>query len=127
MGEKYSYYHCQNRNCSARVTVPKEQLEADFRQYLQRLRPNEDYVKLFRESVVSVYRSKFEESLVLRGKLESDLQKRREDKWKLNETFAVHREVWTFAENLLLNAAGVWNQSSVEQRQRLQQVLFPKA
>src|SRR5208283_3187331 len=35
-------------------------------------------------------------------------------------------EVLDFAENLLLNAAGVWNQSSLEQKQRLQQVLFPK-
>jgi hypothetical protein len=34
-------------------------------------------------------------------------------------------ELLDFAENLLLNAAGVWNQSGLEQKQRLQQVLFP--
>lgn len=35
-------------------------------------------------------------------------------------------EVLDFAENLFLNAAGMWNQSSLEQKQRLQQVLFPQ-
>lgn len=30
-----------------------------------------------------------------------------------------------FAENLLLNAAGVWQESSLDHKQRLQQVLFP--
>ncbi len=31
-----------------------------------------------------------------------------------------------FAENLLLDAAGTWDQSGLEQKQRLQQVLFPR-
>ncbi len=35
-------------------------------------------------------------------------------------------ELLDFAENLLLNAAGAWNQSGLEQKQRLQQVLFPQ-
>ena len=34
-------------------------------------------------------------------------------------------KVLDFAENLLLNTAGVWLQCSLEQKQRLQQVLFP--
>jgi hypothetical protein len=33
--------------------------------------------------------------------------------------------VLDFAEDLLLNAAGVWEQCSLDQKQRLQQVLFP--
>jgi uncharacterized protein YPO0396 len=35
-------------------------------------------------------------------------------------------KVLDFAENLLLNAAEVWRQCSLEQKQRLQQALFPK-
>ncbi|HEX6503236.1 MAG TPA: recombinase family protein [Terriglobales bacterium] len=35
-------------------------------------------------------------------------------------------QVLDFGENLLLNAAGVWQRSSLEQKQRLQQVLFPR-
>lgn len=34
-------------------------------------------------------------------------------------------KVLDFAENLLLNTAGVWQRCSLEQKQRLQQVLFP--
>ena len=36
-------------------------------------------------------------------------------------------KVLDFAENLLLNPAGVWQCCSLEQKQRLQQVLFPQA
>ena len=35
-------------------------------------------------------------------------------------------KVLDFAENLLLDTAGVWQRCSLEQKQRLQQVLFPK-
>ena len=35
-------------------------------------------------------------------------------------------ELLDFSENLLLNAAGAWKQSGLEQKQRLQQVLFPQ-
>jgi len=34
--------------------------------------------------------------------------------------------VLEFSEKLLLNAAGVWEQASLDQKQRLQQVLFPR-
>jgi hypothetical protein len=35
-------------------------------------------------------------------------------------------KVLDFAENLLLNSAGVWQNAWLEQKQRLQQVLFPQ-
>jgi hypothetical protein len=35
-------------------------------------------------------------------------------------------ELLDFSENLLVNAAGAWDRSPLEQKQRLQQVLFPK-
>ena len=35
-------------------------------------------------------------------------------------------ELLDFSEKLLLNAAGAWKQSGLEQKQRLQQVLFPQ-
>ncbi len=31
-----------------------------------------------------------------------------------------------FSENLLLNATGTWSESGLEQKQRLQQILFPQ-
>ena len=162
-GAKFAYYHCQNKDCTGRVSVPTERMEADFIAFLQQLRPNPEYLKVFRETVVVVYKAKFNESLTMRDKLERDLRNRRDDKWKLNETFAAYprefgvddyrqmkeaieqdiltlemkindarqdeidiEELLDFAETLLLNAAGAWNQSGLEQRQRLQQVLFPQ-
>ena len=162
-GEKYPYYHCQNRKCAARISIPKERLEADFMAYIQQLKPNSEYLRVFREAVITAYKSKFNEALVLRDTLERELRQKRENKWKLNEAFIYHRDVikpdeyremkealaqdiltlemkvneahqdeieieelLDFSENLLLNAAGTWNQSGLEQKQRLQQVLFPE-
>ena len=130
--------------------------------YLHKLRPNPGYLRVFRETVVVVYESKFADSLALREKLERELREKRDSKRKLNEAFiyrkaiseADHRqmketleqeiltlemkieearqdeielnELLDFSENLLLNAAGAWNQSGLEQKQRLQAVLFPE-
>jgi site-specific DNA recombinase len=161
-GQKYAYYHCQHEKCPSQVRISNERLELDFKVYVQQLRPNPEYLRLFRESVIVAYETKFAESLELREKLERELRDKRESKRKLNEAFiyrnaidegnyrqmkeALEQEILTlelkinearqeeieinelldFAENLLLNAAGVWNQSGLEQKQRLQQVLFPK-
>ena len=86
-GEKYPYYHCQNKKCEARVSVPKERLEGDFIGFVQKLRPTPEYVKAFREGVICAYKTRFTESLALRDDLERQLRKRREDKWKLNDAF----------------------------------------
>jgi hypothetical protein len=143
------------------VRVSNECLESAFKAYVHQLRPNTEYLKIFRESIVVAYENKFAQSLELREKLERELREKRESKRKLNEAFiyrnaigeqdyremkeALEQEILTlelkvnearqeemeidelldFAENLLLNAAGVWNQSGLEQKQRLQQVLFP--
>jgi site-specific DNA recombinase len=161
-GERYSYYHCQNKNCTAPVRVAKSRLEAEFKTFLHQLKPNVEYTRVFRQSVILVYRDKYNESLAVREKLERDLKSKREDKWKLNEAYiyrraitendfremkeALEQEILTlemkvnearqdefeieelldFSENLLLNAASLWNQSGLEQKQRLQQVLFPE-
>ena len=161
-GGKYPYYHCQNKKCAARVSVPKERLESGFMAYMQQLKPNSEYLKVFREAVIAAYKNKFNEALALRDTLERELRQKRDNKWKLNDAFiyrnaigeddyrqmkeALEQDILTlemkvnearqeeieieelldFAENLLLNAAGTWNQSGLEQKQRLQQVLFPE-
>lgn len=86
-GEKYAYYHCQNKKCESPVRVPSDQLEGGFRSYVERLRPNQDYLKLFRAAVIDVYEAKFSESLQMREKLERELREKRESRRKLNEAF----------------------------------------
>jgi site-specific DNA recombinase len=161
-GEKYAYYNCQNKKCLARVSVPGSRLESDFFNYLLKLKPNADYLKAFRETVVPVYESRFQESLAMKETLERDLRLKRDQRKKLNDAFVYDKaidastyrqmkeaneqeslilelkinevreeeieieELLDFSDNLLMNAAGTWNQSGLEQKQRLQQVLFPK-
>ena len=161
-GEKYAYYHCQNKKCSSPVRVSKQRLESDFVPFVRQLRPNAEYLPVFRESVIAVYEKKFAESLEMRDALERQLRQKQESKRKLNEAFiyrsaisegdyrqmkeAVEQEILTlemkvneakqeeieidqlldFSENLLLNAAGMWSESGLEHKQRLQQILFPQ-
>jgi site-specific DNA recombinase len=86
-GQKYAYYHCQNKKCPSAVRASNERLESGFRTYVQQLRPNSAYLTIFRESVIVAYETKFAESLELRGKLERELREKRESKRKLNEAF----------------------------------------
>lgn len=86
-GEKYAYYHCQNKKCLSPIRAPKERLEFDFLNYLRQLRPNPDYLRIFRETVVAVYESKLADSLAMRNKLEGELAEKRNSKRKLNEAF----------------------------------------
>ncbi len=50
-------------------------------------------LELFRVSVVAVHKDRFKESLELRGKLERDLQEKRDQKWKLNEAFVYRKAI----------------------------------
>lgn len=86
-GGKYPYYHCQNKKCAARVSVPKERLESGFMAYMQHLKPNSEYLKVFREAVIAAYKNKFNEALALRDTLERELRQKRDNKWKLNDAF----------------------------------------
>lgn len=162
-GEKYAYYHCQNKKCLSRVSAPKEAVETDFVDFLRLLRPEPHYLRLFRETVVLVYERKGHETIAQRNMLERELQQKREDRRRLNEAYIYRRreiteadyrelkeaieqdilalemkisdaaeeeleigELLDFSENLLLDAAAVWNRSELGTKQRLQQVLFPQ-
>ena len=161
-GEKYAYYHCQNKKCPSQVRVSKHDLESEFNRFLRQLRPNSSYLPVFRESVTAAYEKKFAESLEIRDALERELRQKVVNKRKLNDAYiyrsaiseadyrqmkeALEQEILTlemkvnearqeeidiqqlldFSENLLLNAAGTWSESGLEQKQRLQQVLFPQ-
>lgn len=88
-GKRYPY-NCQNKKCHSKVSVPKEALEKHFVDFLQQLRPNPKYLKLFRESATLVYKHKFEEFLDSRQRLERELRMTKGKKRSLNEAFIYH-------------------------------------
>ncbi|MBI5072146.1 recombinase zinc beta ribbon domain-containing protein [Candidatus Falkowbacteria bacterium] len=61
-GGRYAYYHCKKRGCQLYgKTIPKEDLEADFIALLERVKPTEDAIKLFREIALDKWETKHKE------------------------------------------------------------------
>ena len=159
--QRYAYYRCRNSKCLS-VKVRKDQFEREFVQFLSGLRPKTEYVRLFREIVVDVWKSKQTETKaastaiqkqiddiedkrqrrleahVYQKTLDADLYRREDD--RLSQEIAIARMelheaqieqiniegVLGFAETIILDASRLWIEGNLDQRQRLQMVLFPK-
>jgi hypothetical protein len=159
--KRYGYYRCHAQACRA-VNVARATLENAFIEYLVRLTPRPEYMALFREIVLDVWRERHAEAAEARKRLDARLTELRRRKDQLDETFifqhAIDRPTYdrlrdklaedtalaemacndarideldiegvlAFAEHLLLNVARMWTEASLDQKQRLQRVLFPK-
>lgn len=109
-GGKYGYYHCPvPAGCKA-TRVRREVLEKDFFQLLGELRPAPAYFDLFRAVVLDTRKKSQKEVVARRAALidEIDIE-----------------AVLAFAEHLALRADRLWMAASLDERQRLQKVLFP--
>lgn len=62
-GRLYAYYRCRRRGCLA-VKVPRAELEQQFVTSLAKLRPRPEYLRLFREIALDVWREKQAETKV---------------------------------------------------------------
>ena len=137
-------------------------MERGFVDYLTHLQPKPEYMKLFREIVLDVWKQKQAEAttrtVALQQRIET-LHKREErldeafvyeqsidratyekQKDKLREEIALAEmdahaarldeldveAVLEFAEHAVLNAARLWTEFTLEQKQRFQNVLFPQ-
>ncbi len=159
--DRYAYYRCPNSLCKA-VNVRKEVLESKFLDLLEQLQPNPEYMGLFKEIVLDVWRNRQVEVRKIRTKLEDRTEELQERKNRLFEAFVyektINQETYQeqldrlneqitlvqtelhdaeldvldvegvlgFAEHLLTNAARLWSEFRLDQKQRFQHVLFPK-
>ena len=158
-GVRYSYYHCPKCGKVRERTVD---LERQFAEYLERLQPKAQYVKLLNEIVLDTWKTKQAEALAMTTAVDHQLTELRERKDKLVEAFIYQKAidqdtyqrqldklteeitlaemaandakleafdveaVLNFSEHVILNAARLWTEFSLEQKQRLQRVLFPE-
>ena len=77
---RYPYYRCRTRGCLA-VKLSKEAFEGEFLEFLNGLRPKPEFVRLFREIVLDVWKQKRAEKRAARVQLErriEDLEERRD-------------------------------------------------
>lgn len=153
----YAYYHCQD-GC---IRETKDVMEALFADFMRTLQPNAGYMRLYREVVMDVWRTKQGDSQKAQGVVSRKINQLRENKSKLEEAFVYQRAidaetykamrskltedltlaemelrdaqseeieietVLDYAEMVLTNASNLWKSAPAEQKQRLQQVLFP--
>lgn len=157
---RYAYYRCQNRSCKA-VNVRREEMERLFVGFLSQLQPKPEYLRLFGEIIIDVWKEKQAQATALHEaakRRSNDLLGRKqrlfetfaykdaidqrtyeEQRDKLNEEIALAeleerdtrieemdvQAAVSFGEFVLLNAPRLWMELPLEQKQRLQQVLFP--
>ena len=153
-----AYYHCQD-GC---VREPKDAMEAQFVEFMQKLQPNAGYMRLYREVVLDVWQKKQGDSQQVQSVISRKIAQLRENKTKLQEAFIYQKTIQTdtynemraklaedlalaemelreaqaeeieieavldFAQAVLTNASNLWKAAPAEQKQRLQQVLFPE-
>jgi site-specific DNA recombinase len=91
-GRRYGYYHCRTRACLA-VNVARTTFTNEFVEYLVRLTPCPEYLVLFREVVLEVWRDRHAEAAEARKRLDARLTELRQRKDQLDETFIFRRAI----------------------------------
>jgi site-specific DNA recombinase len=158
---RYAYHRCQNRNCKS-VNARREDMERLFVDFLGQLQPKSEYIRLFGEIIIDVWKQKQEQAIILHKAALRRVRELQESKQRLVEAFVYRREIdrvtyqeqldklneeialseiaerdtrideldvqaaVSHGEFLLLNAPRLWMESSLEQKQRLQEVFFPR-
>lgn len=159
--KRYPYYRCHNGKCNG-VKIRREELESSFVKYLENLQPKTEYIALFNEIVLDVWKEKQVLAIARHKALQRQLEELQGRKDKLVDAFVYRKEidqgtyqeqldkvneaitlaemelndakldeldveaVLNFSQHLILNAARLWTEFSLEQKQRFQKILFPQ-
>jgi site-specific DNA recombinase len=91
-GKRYPYYHCQNVKCKA-VTIPTQALESAFTALLERLQPKPEYVRLFKEIILEVWRQRQKESLAAASAVQRKVEELEARLERLHEAFLHERSI----------------------------------
>ena len=82
----YANYRCQNKQCKA-VSATKADLERGFIEFLERMQPKPEYVKLFNAIVLDVWKEKQAQTFTLNVSLRQHLDDLNRRKDRLEEAF----------------------------------------
>ncbi len=143
------------------MNTRREEVEWRFIEFLEQLKPKPEYLHLFGEIIVDVWKEKQAQVVAVHDALLRRLADLKKDKQLLMQAFVYKRTLdphtyqdesdrlneqitlaemeaedarldqldveaaVEFAQYVLLNAARIWSESSPEQKQRLQKLIFP--
>lgn len=89
--QRYAYYRCY-KNCPG-VNLTKERLEQSFLAFLERLQPRREYLKLFKEAVLSVWHEKQAGAVTLTTSIESRLKTLADRRQTLQDAFIYEKRI----------------------------------
>jgi len=89
---KYGYYHCPNQACRSR-NIPRQELESEFLKLIEQLQPKADYLNLFREIVLDVWKDRQKETIKLVSTLESRVGELKAKRQQLIEAFVYRQSI----------------------------------
>lgn len=92
-GRKYGYYHCPSGARCKTIKVRREVLEEDFIHLLASFKPQPQYLALFREVVLDVWKLRLKEVLDRRGALEGELRELKRKRDRLVEAFVFQQAI----------------------------------
>jgi DNA invertase Pin-like site-specific DNA recombinase len=95
-GGKYPSYHCYNKKCPMYgKTIPKDELEKKFKIYLEEITPREDFLAVFRATVLDLWKEKgqtFEDEGKKYEKRLIELEVKRKKIFEMNEDGTYSKE-----------------------------------
>lgn len=92
-GRKYGYYHCPSTARCRATKVRREVLEEDFIGLLAELKPEPNYLALFREVVLDVWQHRLKHVLDLRAALENELRDLKRKRDRLVDAFVFQQAI----------------------------------
>ena len=90
--KRYANYRCQNKPCKA-VSITKADLERGFVEFLERMQPKPQYMKLFTAIVLDVWKEKQAQNITLNASLRQHLEDLNQRKDRLEETFIYEKAI----------------------------------
>ena len=91
--KRYPYYYCQSKNCKDAVRISKTDLERGFVNFLERMQPKPEYVKLFNAIVLDVWKEKQAQSFALGVTLKHHIKDLNQRKDRLDEAFIYEKKI----------------------------------
>jgi site-specific DNA recombinase len=88
----YANYRCQNKPCKS-VSITKAALESAFVNFLEGLQPKPQYLKLFNEVVLDVWKEKQAQNHLLNASLQQHISILKDRKERLEETFIYEKTI----------------------------------
>jgi site-specific DNA recombinase len=90
--DKYGYYHCANGSCRSR-NIPRQKLESEFLTLIEQLQPKAEYINLFREIVLDVWKQRRSDTSRLVSTLESRVTDLKAKRQRVIDAFLHERSI----------------------------------